>query len=73
MIGQLDFLDLIEEQYAQEIKPCTSCENCKQTDSFKTYVGKNGVVFQAFCNPTRQVITEHTGSWLCKNREYKRR
>ena len=65
MTGQMDFFDLIEQQYAGEIKQCVTCENCKHTDLFKGNVW--------FCNPTRQVITEHTGSWLCKNREYERR
>lgn len=73
MNGQLDFMDLIEEQFASEVKPCMGCENCRQTDLFKNYIDKDGVAhFLAFCNPTRQVITASTGSWLCKNKEYKR-
>lgn len=74
MKGQLDFFELIEEQYAYETKSCMECENCKQTQMFKAYVDKDGVShFQAFCNPTRQVITDHTASWLCKNRLFERR
>ena len=74
MDGQIDFFDLIEKQYETEIKSCLSCENCKQTQIFKNFIDNDGIAhFQAFCNPTRQVITEHTGSWLCKNKLYERR
>lgn len=74
MDGQLDFLNLIEEQFASEIKSCMGCENCRQTDLFKNYIDKAGVAhFLGFCNPTRQVITESSGSWLCRNKEYERR
>ena len=62
MDGQIDFFDLIEKQYETEIKNCLTCENCGPTQMYKH-----------FCNPTRQVITEHTGSWLCKNKLYERR
>lgn len=62
MDGQIDFFDLIEKQYETEIKSCLTCENCRPTQMYKH-----------FCNPTRQVITEHTGSWLCRNKLYERR
>ena len=74
MTGQIDFFDLIEKQNEQEIKSCIGCANCNQTQNYKNYIDKDGVAhFMAFCNPTRQVITEHTGSWLCHNKLYERR
>lgn len=73
MNGQLDFFDLIEVQQAQEIKMCTTCANCKTTDLYKPFAGRDGMIFMAFCNPTRQVITDHTASWLCRNKYYERR
>lgn len=74
MTGQIDFFDLIEEQQKYDIKPCMECENCRQTQQYKNYIDRDGVAhFLAFCNPTRQVITANTGSWLCKNRFYERR
>lgn len=69
-ISIFDLYDMPEEEHHR----CIECGNCKPTGNFKPYIDKNGLShFIAFCNPTRQVITEHTASWLCKNQHYERR
>lgn len=71
MDGQINLFDYIDEQ--QGFSSCQTCEHCHQTDLCKCYTDKNGVFhFLGFCNQVRQCITENTGSWLCKNRHYKR-
>lgn len=72
MDGQLNLFEYIDDE--RGFSYCTTCENCKHTDLFKDYVDRNGEShFLAFCNQTRSVITDKTGSWLCKNENYKRR
>lgn len=65
MTGQMTLFEYMDAQ--QGYSMCTSCVNAK----FKERMRNGHDVY--FCNKKRAVITEHTGSWLCKNLEYERR
>lgn len=72
MQGQIDIFDYMDS--AIGFHSCLNCKNCRQTDLFKPYVDSKGVYHNlGFCNLTRQVITEHTLSWICKNRDFEKK
>ena len=60
--GQIDMFSYIDEE--QGFHNCLTCINAKHTELFRQ---------EFFCNKTRSVLTEKTGSWLCKNQYYERR
>ena len=62
---QLTLFEYLDEQ--QGYSMCGSCENAKY--KFRT---KNGHDVW-YCNIKHSMITEHTGSWLCKNEYFVRR
>lgn len=60
--GQIDMFSYLDDE--QGFHNCLTCINAKHTELFRQ---------QLFCNKTRSVLTEKTGSWLCKNQYYERR
>lgn len=72
MFKQVTFNDFLEDPEQEGIidlenpfESCLTCVHCKHTELFRDNTW--------FCNPKRQIITTHTGSWLCHNQYYERR